>query len=1313
MPFVEHRLGREFNTLQAPEEKKPDPGFLDTFYAGFKMENSVLNAADYASRPAFLPQDGFQVGKALREFDTANRSTLFEQYRDQFLGVQSEDEMNYKISRIREQEQNRDTLSRAGWLGVVAGVTGGLVSPEMLIPFVGEARGLKAVAQGAVLGLAASVPAETALGLNQETRTKGDIAFSLAASTALGGILGGAVGFLRSGEREIFENEITQMGSRPRGVGAEAVELPNAGGLATKTAQKVAAINDSTRLLTNPVTETINQEDFQTWRVLMQQASDSGLSMERNVEGVPTSLGGTIENNITTYMGPLGSTVEHMDDLYSKYFFDGNVPSFAPNQRAALAGTFNAGGKLSRAQFEDEVTRAIWQGFEHDVPEVVAAAKEAAGKVFEPILKEAQAVGLMPEDVKLVGDRAYASRIYNVEAIQTRTAEFVKKIADNYEKQLNERFGESLVGFQEKVSRQQQLAEDLAKPADVVDQEVTKFREELKAIDENLPEEIQQLEAAISRNRATATAMRANGDSLTNEAARKQLLKDARDMEKEAGDGYKAIKTRRGELRRRLTNLNKSVVATDAKRAAKLDRIARIEDLNLDGMQRLVKKAQTTLRQLDRWTDAKLDDELENLKNQFESVANIYDRGEERLAKLAEDDAQIHKLGALEDVQTKRAERLDDISGRIDEAEKLDRDAIREAIQYGLDKTLLKIDDIARRRVLRRQRLQEEVAKLDPAVARERQLAAANAVPTMVGDFARKWEALGGEGVDPSSGVASFSDIAKRSAEEIKDTIVGTYLRLPYSEVLAKERGSELVRVLDIPSREIDDFLEKNVNKVMKTYVRTMAPDIEITRKYGSLDWRQIIKPAVDELNGKIDAISKAVDKEGKPRPQEWKDKQTRKLNAQFSQMSNNFEAVMQRLRGTRGLPSDPDGFAYRAARTIMNLNVLRMMGMVTVSSLPDLGRPIMRYGLTRTFRDGFGPLIKNLQAFKMNAREARLSGAAMDTVLHTRAMAVRDIADDMQRGSKFEKGVEWATNRMGVVALFDYWTEAGKLLTSSITNAKLMESLAKVVTNEGDIKLTEATKFLAENGIDGDTAGKIWDEVAAGGGGKVNGTWWPNTESWKDQNAVRIYRAALAREINNTIITPGVEKPLLADANVLGRMLYQFKSFGMSSTPKLMIAGIQQRDASILSGSLASMGLGALSYYLWAVATGGKAYTEMQNAGLDKWADEAMNRSGIIAGAGEVQRIAQNIPLLANYASFSGTRQTRRPGDDLVEALLGPSFDFAQNSLGVIGQLHDPTQATIKQFARLLPYQNAMVIREAIDAVTHAIGEHLPERRK
>jgi hypothetical protein len=1313
MPFVEHKLGRDFNSFEpAPIPEPQEPGVWDTFESAFKLENTVANVIDLSSRPAFEPQEGFKVRTAVTDYDTQNRTNFFENYSDAFLGVQSEDEMLDTIRRLKEDEVNRDVLGRAGWLGVVAGVTAGLVSPEIFLPFVGEARGLSALTKGAAIGLGTGAATESILSAAQPARTGTEIAIGIAGSTALGGILGGAIGALRKGEAELFEKELLDVVRKPQGVGADAVQSASAGNLASG-ALTVAKLNDKTGVFTNPVTQNITQTDFETWRVLMQQVSDSGLRMERNIEQVPTSPGGTIENRITPYMGQLAKMVNAFDSEYAKYFFDNNVPTFAPNIRASLGGTFNAGGKLSKRQFADEVTRALWNGGEHAIPEVAAAARSVDKNVYAPILKEAQAVGLMGDDIEVLGDKGYANRLYNVEAIQTKTAEFVTILQRNYEKQLEARFTTELEKFKGKQVRQEQLAEDLARPESEVDELVSKFRTELDVIDETLPPDIDAFEEAIKDKRAQARLMAKQPESLANTHARKALLKDARDMEK-ANPKLGDVRKVRTELKRRLKNLTQSRANIEKRLQRKLDLWDASEDQSVNALRRLVKTATATLKKLDRVSDEKLDDEISKIKDQFEKTARVYDKGEERLVKLAADEDML-RLGVAEEAQTSRAIRLDEITARLEEAENLPREELRALIQEGLDESLARVAQINARRGMRQQKLLQEAKKLDPKTVTDRITGIRQGLPAAEGEFARRWEQFGAEGVDPQTGVADFKSAARRAAEEVKDTIVGTYLRLPYSEVLGKERGSELVRVLDIPSNEIETFLEKDIHKLAKTYVRTMAPDIEISRKFGSLDWREIIQPAVDELNAKIEAIGKEVAPEGADAAkfQKAKDKRTKKLNDDFDVYKRNFEAVIQRTRGTRGLPSNPDGFAYRAARTVMNLNVLRMMGMVTVSSFPDLARPVMRYGLTNTFRDGFGPLVSNLKAFKLNAQEARLSGAAVDPVLHTRAMAVRDITDELQRGSKFEKGVEWATNRMGTVALFDQWTQGGKLLTSSIANAKLMGSLAALNGDASSVSVKEATRFLAENSFTPNHVTDIWKEVMEnGGGGKVDGTWWPNTESWKNQELVHVYRQALAREINTTIIAPGVERPLLSDVNILGRMLYQFKSFGMSSMPKIVQAGLQQRDAAMLTGSLASLGLGALSYYLWAVATGGKAYEDMLDADIGKWADEAISRSGLVATVGEVQRIGQNIPLIADYVSFSGKRQTRRPGDNLVESLLGPSFDFGENALGVIGGIHDPTQATLNQFVKLLPYQNTLFLREAIDGVQAVIGAQLPERR-
>lgn len=1319
MPFVPHRGSNFTPPRGALPEPTPEPTFGETWNAAWHLENDVMNVLDMMSRPQFEPEEDFDIASALKDYDVKNRTGFFDEWRDEFIGIRSQAEMLHKIGRINEQLKQREVIARAGLTGFVASVASGLASPTIFIPFVGQGRGLVAVGRGARAAFIASVPTELALQFNQETRSWGETAFALSASTALGGILGGAAGLLRKGEREVYEREILQAAEdfRNSSVGAAQTQaFDDAGGLASG-AQRLAKVNDVTGVLTNPVTQTINQTDYKSFRVIMQQLADSGLAMARNVEGIATSIGGTIESRLHHYTGMITRADNAFDDAYAKYIYNGNAPRVGKNVRAALVGQFGKTGKLSVGEFADEVSRAIYNGFEHEIPEVVNAAKAVTKEVYEPILKMAQQMKLYPEDVTVVGDKAYVNRLYNVTAIRANTDEFVSILAKHYEQDLNARFVEELKKFKQTQVNKKTEIEDLQRPIDKVRELEAEFRSRLEELDANLPQEIQMLEEAIANNRATARALKASSEklSLEDEKIYKQLLSDARAMERQAGEAYAGIKAERAGLRRRLKNLSRAVVAVEEKQAKKLERISRMEEMSLNSLNRLVRKAQTTLQSMKRWDDKKLDQEVSRLKTEFARVGQLYDKAEERMAKLA-DDEEFHRLGFAEDLQLRRAERLDDLAEKLERAEKLPRVELREAIQEVLNETVQKVQRINASRAMRAQRLREQAAKLDPALVQERINRLKDALAQAPGEFIRKWEGeqYKATSVDLEKGLADFSDVARENAELVKDRIIGSYLRLPYSEVLAERRGAELRRVLHIPSKEIDKFLDKDIRRLTRVYTRTLGPDIELMQKFGTLNGEELLKPAVEEMNQKIAELGRR-ERPAKISEKKWvkmQEAESEKINADFTKYKNNVLAVIERLRGTRGMPSDPDGFAYRAARVIMNLNVLRMMGMVTVSSFNDVARPIMRYGLLRTFRDGFVPFITQMKQMKLSMEEAKLAGIGTNISAHQRSMAYRDIMDEYHRGSKIEKAIEWTSNRMGMVALFDYWTQAGELIASAVANGKLMDSIATVVAKDGSMSEKAATAFLAQNGITGDIAERIWKEVQKGGGGKVDGAWWPNTESWTDQVALRAYRAALAREALITIPRPDASRALLSDVNMLGRMLYQFKSFGMSSMSKIVMAGLQQRDAAVLSGVLASLALGALSYYTWAVITGGKAYQEMMNADFDKWADEMISRSGLMGNFAEVQRIGQTIPLVAPLVSFSGRRQTRRPGDDLGEALLGPSFDFLEKTADVITGLDEPNQQMVRSMRRLTPFQNTIILREVLDAVEAAAATQLPERK-
>ncbi|WP_234840516.1 hypothetical protein [Sinorhizobium meliloti] len=82
------------------------------------------------------------------------------------------------------------------------------------------------------------------------------------------------------------------------------------------------------------------------------------------------------------------------------------------------------------------------------------------------------------------------------------------------------------------------------------------------------------------------------------------------------------------------------------------------------------------------------------------------------------------------------------------------------------------------------------------------------------------------------------------------------------------------------------------------------------------------------------------------------------------------------------------------------------LLGGMTISAIPDMGKVVFTHGLTSTFRDGFIPMIRNFKGFRLAAKEVKQAGTALDMILDSRAMALADITGDFGRHSKFERGI-------------------------------------------------------------------------------------------------------------------------------------------------------------------------------------------------------------------------------------------------------------------------------------------------------------------
>lgn len=558
----------------------------------------------------------------------------------------------------------------------------------------------------------------------------------------------------------------------------------------------------------------------------------------------------------------------------------------------------------------------------------------------------------------------------------------------------------------------------------------------------------------------------------------------------------------------------------------------------------------------------------------------------------------------------------------------------------------------------------------------------------------------------------AVSDLELTSrANQITDRVIGSPDgRLPYemstgaSQVGPGEtaRGALAARRFAIPDHMVSDFLESDVEAVVGAHLRTMVPDVLLTEKFGDV--------AMSDVFSKINA-EYAAKAQGKSA------KQVAALASERDKTIRDLAAVRDRVRGVYGFSADAimQG-AARAVGVAKNINLLTSGGSFALTSMADLAGSTFRYGLGTVLNDAWAPFLRTLMGsgdeWKQAAKQYRAMGIANELALATRSHAISDITELYRPQSRIERALQWGADRYMVANLLAPWTDWGKINASIIAGNEILRASKAVA---GGTATKRQIAQLAEGGIPDWLAGRIWTEFSAEGAGEiVRGVHLPNTDRWKSSQARQAFEGAVGREADIAIITPGQEKPLWMSQPVLS-VFGQFKSFMAASTQRMLIANLQRSDAQALQGLIFSVGMGALSYRLNALAGGTPVSDRPQD-----WIKEGISRSGVLGwleegnamaskatrGGADVYRLIGADKPLSRYASRSG-----------LDAILGPTAGKIGSVLQVTGAAAsgDWTQADTKAVRRLTASQNLFYIRRLWDQVEQGInaGLGVPEKRE
>ena len=535
-----------------------------------------------------------------------------------------------------------------------------------------------------------------------------------------------------------------------------------------------------------------------------------------------------------------------------------------------------------------------------------------------------------------------------------------------------------------------------------------------------------------------------------------------------------------------------------------------------------------------------------------------------------------------------------------------------------------------------------------------------------------------------------YEYIAQQIAQRITGTPDG---RLPYDWKMGEGsnnnknfsgtalRGPLRNRTFQIPDELVEEFLENDIEVLGARYLQNTAGDIEITKKFGDVNMVDQLKDIENWYANKLKNKSLT-------------EKQRLKLGKQRDADVRDIAGMRDRIRGVYGFT--PDNVWSRIGRSSRDLNYLRLLGGVTVSSLPDVARVFMAEGFAKTFSKGLAPLITNTKAFKIAAAESKRYGVGTDAMMSGKSDIIADVNDYAQGGTILERGLRAGASKFGRLNFLDHWTAGMKQLHAVTMQTSIFDGLSK----------GKFDKRLARLGIDEQSAKDMWEQVNKYGR-KTDGVWLTNAKNWDRPDLERMWGAAVRKESDRVILIPGQEKPLFMSTE-MGKSIGQFRSFILSATQRVFIAGLQNQDHNTLGGFTALVGMGMFSYYL-KQNIAGRAVSDDPAV----WVTEGIDRSGAIGIIGEISNTIEKIssnslglrPVLGIDAPAS--KQVSRT---VSESLLGPTFGSLLSTTvaasNAITSDEPMTESDIRTLRRLIPLQNLFYLRHGFNEAEKAVGD-------
>ncbi len=503
-------------------------------------------------------------------------------------------------------------------------------------------------------------------------------------------------------------------------------------------------------------------------------------------------------------------------------------------------------------------------------------------------------------------------------------------------------------------------------------------------------------------------------------------------------------------------------------------------------------------------------------------------------------------------------------------------------------------------------------------------------------------------------------------------------------------------------------FIETDVFVLQRLYFNSVAPDIELTKVFGDpmmsgTRWTNTngISMGLKQIEEEYDEMIKATKSK----------KKKVALKKEKEQVIADLEASRDLLRGTYGLPDDPQRAFSRGVRMAKLFNSMTMLT-GALAAVPDIARILMTSGINRGFRTSWDMMtnVYATEVLKLSRNQAYLSGEALDMVLGSRAMSMYDLENSFGVFNKLEKGVSRTGNMyFTYINLMNPWNTLMKSWASAVNGTRILEEIENWVV-KGKISKNNKAKLL-NAGIDEDSAKQIWAQYQKHGLGKgANKADWDhvriaNTEFWDDEARIYsdIFHDALGKDINITIVTPSKGEVPLWFNTEMGGVIVQFKKFAAAATQRMLLRGMQERDASFFGGVLMLLAAGAMIDAIRQRAFN-RDYAKVP---FGQKIVNAFDRSGIGGIFSDLNNVLER--LTDNKIGLRPTLGAGKPYSSWTSknamqgfGLFGPTSSQIANISDIMWDWGSGTHNhyTARNVRRLIPFQNVWYLDSLFDQV-------------